>query len=129
MNYGGLGPAWLRQNEREWSESLWSVPIDELDVDDSVLEMKKDKTIAVVTAVTVQLILHRFSSLPKCIRIAAWSLRFKINTLLKNKKCSGSLSAWELDNAKTALIKIVQVDHFANELCELKKGNCVLSKS
>lgn len=110
-------PAWLRQNEREWPEPLWNMPIDEYDDDDSVVEMKKDKTIAMVAAVTTKMILDCFSSLSKCIRIiAAWCLRFK------NTKCSVLLSACELDNAKMALIKMVQAEHFNNELRELKKG-------
>lgn len=78
---------------------------------------------------TAEIILDRFSSLSKCIRIAAWCLRFKNNAVLKNTKCSGSLSVCVLNNVKMALIKIVEAEHFDNELRELKKGNCVLSKS
>jgi len=61
----------LRQNEREWPEPLWNMPIDECNADDSVVEMKKDKTIVMVAAVTAEMILNRFSLLSKCIRIAA----------------------------------------------------------
>jgi len=121
------GPAWLWKNEREWPETLWNMLIDECDADDSVVEMKKDKTIAIVATVTAEMILKRFSSLPKCICIAARCLRFENNAVLKKTKFSGLLSACELDNAKTALIKMVQADH--SELRELKKVNCVLSKS
>lgn len=105
------------------------MPIDECDADDSVVEMRKDKSIAMVAAVTAEMILDRFSSLSKCISIVAWCLSFKNNAVVKGTKCSGSLGACELNNAKMALIKIVQADHFASELHELKKGNCVSSKS
>jgi len=81
------------------------MPIDEYDADDSVLEIKKDKTIVMVAAVTAEIILNHFSSLSKCIRIAAWCLHFKNNAVLKNIKCSGSLSACESDNAKMTRIK------------------------
>jgi len=47
------------------------MPIDEYNADDSVVEMKKDKTIVMVAAVTAEMILNRFSLLSKFIRIAA----------------------------------------------------------
>ncbi|XP_008179733.1 uncharacterized protein LOC103308325 [Acyrthosiphon pisum] len=123
------GPAWLRQNEREWPAPSWNMLPDEFDVNNSVAEMKKNETFTLVATEADETILHRFSSLSKCIRITAWCLRLKNNTLLKNEKISGSLSVSELDNAKTTLIKMVQAVNFANELRELKNSNRVLPKS
>jgi len=124
-----FGPSWLCHNEREWPEPPKNTSSNESIADDSTIELKKDKTFAMVAAVSSETILHRFSSFSKCIRVIAWCLRFKNNTLFKNLKFSGSLSLRELDNATTTLIKTIQASYFASELRELKKGNCVLPKS
>jgi hypothetical protein len=74
-------------------------------------------------------LIQRSSDFIKIKRIVAWQLRFLRNHSLSLKKCVIPLSRWltapELRDAQTLLIRVDQEHHFAVEIRFLRKGKPV----
>ena len=68
---------------------------------------------------------ERFSSYNRFLRVTTWIRRFCYNSRAKSKSqknFSQHLSAEELNEAETSLMRLHQSQHFSEELKTLKKG-------
>ena len=69
---------------------------------------------------------ERWSTLMKSVRVVGWILRFAFNAKSKpQSRRMGDLSFTELESAKIQLIKIVQAQHFQEEIHALQAGSHV----
>ncbi|XP_060855661.1 uncharacterized protein LOC132933385 [Metopolophium dirhodum] len=125
------GPSWLSRHENEWPDTTNR----SLDCNEESAETKINEISALCTTARDINIINRYSSFGKLIRVVAYCLRFKANCLRKTDKpgdrCRliGNLSADEIKLAKTALIKVVQRNEFANEIKSMLNGEAISSKS
>lgn len=114
------GPEFLRYDQSSWPSSSFSNP-------DVIPELKEIQSVSLTTLVDDGLI-ERYSSYNKLIHVVAYSFRFVQNCLAKgsgHKKLVNSLQCEELQHAKHALIKIVQLKYFKDEIYNLRKNKCV----
>jgi hypothetical protein len=74
-------------------------------------------------------VIAKFSSLPKLQRVMGYVNRFVNNIRRVNVIRCPYLTAEELTNSLTTVIKVVQREEFPNEFAALKKGNYLSNKS
>ena len=132
-----VGPPWLSQMANQWPYSDY-VPLENLP------EQRQTKVACIATLKNKPCeLFSRYSSYIRLQRITAYCLRFINNTLSKvrsqgtretgardaNPTNSGNLTARELINAETTLLKLVQEEYFAAEITALKNGKPLPSKS
>ncbi|XP_076384582.1 uncharacterized protein LOC143263683 [Megalopta genalis] len=103
------GPHWLRQERALW-------PIRELIPCTEDPEQRKVTCVATTTTPVDTSILERYSSWGKLLRIIALCRRWKPGRIIK-----GSVTATELAQTKTTIIKLVQAKHFERELRTLNR--------
>ncbi|KAK2578819.1 hypothetical protein KPH14_011853 [Odynerus spinipes] len=105
------GPAWLSKSETDWPK-LQLAPID----------IPEQRTPIVLIANTSILdLFERFSKFTTLLRAVAYCLRFKANSLNK-QRLHGELSAAEIHFAYTRVISLVQATLFPAEYQALKTG-------
>jgi hypothetical protein len=74
--------------------------------------------------------LDRFGTLPKCLNVVGWILRFVKNCRSPlGERLSGNLSLVELERAKSFLIRSAQSTEYAQEIEALQKGESVPNSS
>lgn len=101
------GPSWLRLSQEEWPKSLLHV-----DDTEACKELRKTKTACNATTICMKEGMERlyyFSKYTKIIRMVAWILRFKNNTLHKELKKKGDISVEEYEDAEKKIIKLIQL--------------------
>lgn len=104
------GPQWLEMNCQDWP--MFSKSTVNTNLEYVVPECKEDAICTMCTANEADIILNRYSSFNKCLRITAYCLRFKNNALAKNIKIIGPQTSKEIESAKFVLIKMVQTIGF-----------------
>lgn len=114
------GPRFLRKNSEEWPPASPSLPSG-MDVTLRA-EAKKPIVLLTTTEPSILMLLNRFSSLNKILRITAYCLRFRLSC---TSSIQMSVSAEEISRALLALIYYVQQSSFPDELLKLKKGALV----
>lgn len=107
------GPGWLVEEEREWPEVM------NLNAESEVLERRREKFVFHLTVEAFNLF-NKYSTFSKLRRVVAWMLRLKRNTLKKETR-SGQLNVAELQDASTALVRLIQRQEFSRELHNLHK--------
>ncbi|GBM65941.1 hypothetical protein AVEN_152158-1 [Araneus ventricosus] len=100
------GPEWLYLSPEEWSKEDFSA--DEKEI---ALEKKKKIVSTLINLNTSDLVLTRFSSYRKTIRLVAWICRFVYNCKHQNKKKDG-LTVSEINEAENLLIRLIQCESF-----------------
>lgn len=115
------GPSWLTSVKDQW-------PINTT-VESPAEEILERKTIhvAVTEHRKSEEWCERFSCFHKMLRITAYCLRFLKRC--RSKDGSRNISAGEMRRAKLTLIRMIQLDHFAIEIRQLKNGRPVPPKS
>ncbi|KAL1448249.1 hypothetical protein WDU94_001887 [Cyamophila willieti] len=105
------GPEWLKRTPDSW-------PQQEGDADETEVNKERKKT--VVSAAVQVADTHpdwyykKFSKFQKNVRMIAWILRFKNNTLSQDKR-TGELTAEEYDLAERRVLFLVQKESFGNK--------------
>lgn len=75
-------------------------------------------------------IFEKFSSLNRLIRVTAYCLRFIANcSVNREKRQTNSLTITEIETSTITLVKLLQLEAFANEIYFLRKGKCVSPQS
>ncbi|XP_055591098.1 uncharacterized protein LOC129743154 [Uranotaenia lowii] len=120
------GPKWLREPEKDWpAQNLLDT------LDEGQLEIRK--IVNAVSAPKAPESLEFFKTqhtLNTLLRIVAFCLRFSINCRTPDRKiCASTVTADELHSAKMALVKLIQSEHYFNEIKHLKIHHIVPSKS
>ena len=114
------GPAFLRNEKSPWPKvKISPVPI-------TSLEVKKEVYVTDVTHTdSLDNLITRYSDWNKCLRGLSWLQRF-ITWLRHRKEVEEkvNLTLEDLENAKYAIVKLVQRQAFHNEISELKKKKC-----
>lgn len=121
------GPSWLLCDKSKW-------PCNNATINTSLLpEVKANTTTKVAYPTTVNEfdLIKRYSNFNKLLRVTAYCLRFIRNCRAKSPeaKTSGSLNLAELKNSTQVLVKIVQNQHFSNEIKTLSNRKPVHPKS
>jgi hypothetical protein len=110
------GPEWLSSSQQQDPFPHAVLPEEEEE------EIQKEtKTVVVSTTPHVIpefLLLQRYSSFRRLIRVTCWILRFKSRTLHK-KRAAGPLTPEELQSTTTTWIKIIQQQSFAADINNL----------
>lgn len=110
------GPSWLSSPPETWCQSSVDRP-HQADLDH---ETKVVKSFAF--AITAELpFSDRFSSFLKLKRVTAFCQRFSYNTRHPTERHTGPLMSIELQESEVILIRVVQSEHFAEEISELQK--------
>jgi len=122
------GPEWLIQNEEHWPV------VQQEEISNEFVDMPEQKGLSVsgVTISENDLIVHRYSSIKKMSRIIAYCMRFKSNCLSRkqnNERKNGFLQPYEIKQAKTIMVKIVQNHYFSREVQQLLTNKQVSKKS
>ncbi|XP_066600040.1 uncharacterized protein [Prorops nasuta] len=116
------GPSWLQESAENWPEQLITVtPSD-----------KCTKTFVVKQGNDEDALLRRFSSLSKLIRVTAVCIRFFNNCKrlkFKFERHTGFLTYHEIENARIAIIRLVQATAFKDELVCMKNGRGIAKRS
>lgn len=126
------GPEWLYEDQQKW-------PIKAFYVKDGskIIEMKSNCDTFVLSSCDDKNIIlknnleetfNKFSSFTRLQRVMAWCHRFVSN--LKSKKSArsdGPLRSFELKTAHLTIIRVVQVNHFYDEIALLQQNKYVTS--
>ncbi|XP_076650259.1 uncharacterized protein LOC143357625 [Halictus rubicundus] len=110
------GPTWLKQEEAHW-------PYLQLPALDLIPEAKRTTCLITSTIAPLE-ILQRYSSINKLRRIIAYCLRFK-----RDNRFKGLVSSDERNIANKTILRMVQLESFANEMQDLSQGRRVHRKS
>lgn len=111
------GPTWLRSNQSEWPQQQ------ELVVDESLLEERKNVTCHIVQKKEMWELTRRFSSWTKLLRITAYCRRI----IRANRKADVVLDADEVEQARRVWIRLAQLHDFgdterqSHDLSKLRK--------
>lgn len=120
------GPCFLWQPEHQWPNAQ----VEDVRSDDK--EIRKPATIMFATEMSqVDLLLQRYSSWSRLLRVMSWVLRL-VKPLKKEKpECviGGTLTLVELQRASEAITRLVQRQHFREEYMALKEGRQVKCNS
>ncbi|GBM36320.1 hypothetical protein AVEN_163254-1 [Araneus ventricosus] len=100
------GPEWLYLSPEEWPKEDFSA--DEKEI---ALEKKKKIVSTLINLNASNLVLTRFSSYRKTIRLVAWICRFVYNCKHQNKK-KDELTVSEINEAENLLIRLIQCGSF-----------------
>jgi hypothetical protein len=102
------GPSWLQHSEEHWP--TWSLA--------PLLEIPEQKSAICLSAtITDYTLLQKYSSWPKLIRITARCLRWK-----QKVNRASPLTRDDLNTAHNKLIRLIQQQHFAEEISALRKN-------
>jgi hypothetical protein len=85
-------------------------------------EVRQSRKVLICSLTFKSSFIENFSNYSKLIRITAWCLRFCWNAHWFGPLLSGPLQTFELNQALTSLIKIVQREHFNTEFKRLNQG-------
>lgn len=120
------GPSFLWQPVQQWPNA----PVEDIRSDDK--EIRKPATIMFTTETSqVDLLLKRYSSCSRLLRVMSWVLRF-VKALKKEKpECivGGTLTLVQLQRASEVITRLVQRQHFREEYMALKEGRQVKCSS
>ena len=120
------GPSFLWQPVQQWPNAR----VEDIRSDDK--EIRKPATIMFTTETSqVDLLLKRYSSWPRLLRVMSWVLRF-VKALKKEKpECivGGTLTLVQLQRASEVITRLVQRQHFREEYMALKEGRQVKCSS
>ncbi|GBN95266.1 hypothetical protein AVEN_15509-1 [Araneus ventricosus] len=100
------GPEWLYLPPEEWPKEDFSA--DEKEI---ALEKKKKIVSTLINLNASDLVLTRFSSYRKTIRLVDWICRFVYNCKHQNKK-KDELTVSEINEAENLLIRLIQCESF-----------------
>ena len=125
------GPEWLQEPENKWPQR-----VNLFDPNDDALEEKRAKQYTCLVADTNQIPViepMKYNHLCTLLRKIAYIRRFASNChkkklnqpLILNK----FLTAQELDEARTYCLKLVQKEHYTEEIERLKAEDCIKRKS
>ena len=120
------GPSFLWQPVQQWPNAR----VEDIRSDDK--EIRKPATIMFTTETSqVDLLLKRYSSWSRLLRVMSWVLRF-VKALKKEKpECivGGTLTLVQLQRASEVITRLVQRQHFREEYMALKEGRQVKCSS
>ena len=120
------GPCFLWQPEQQWPNAQ----VEDIRSDDK--EIRKPATIMFTTDTSqVDLLLQRYSSWSRLLRVMSWVLRF-VKPLKKEKPervVGRTLTLVELQRASEVITRLVQHQHFREEYMALKEGRQVKCSS
>lgn len=118
------GPAWLMQ-----TANTWPVQMEDFTYFDMELETRNITHMGTVAPETNYLF-HLHSSIEPLLRIVAYCLRFSRNCRQsKQNRVSSFLMAKEIQAAKSALVRLVQLECFSEDIHYLLKHHQVSNKS
>ena len=127
LNVWLKGPGFLLEQE-----SAWPKPKEEIKVDTTDTEIRKECAVNAtgIEMSALESIIAKYSDWNRLSRAIAWLLRFKSFCIRKYLHCERSfncdgLSYQEIDEARLALIGLVQDQLFNKEILSLKKGGHV----
>ncbi|XP_067208930.1 uncharacterized protein [Linepithema humile] len=98
------GPSWLTKKECEWTTDIIEL--------NEIPELRKNTCL--ITEPNAYLILRKYSSYSKLLRIIALCMRFRLDNTYR-----GQLCIKEIDETEKRIMKIIQASCFAQELKEL----------
>ena len=120
------GPSFLWQPVQQWPNAR----VEDIRSDDK--EIRKPATIMFTTETSqVDLLLKRYSSWSRLLRVMSWVLRF-VKALKKEKPeyiVGGTLTLVQLQRASEVITRLVQRQHFREEYMALKEGRQVKCSS
>lgn len=117
------GPQWLTQ-----PDALW--PTSTIDFADDPPEVRAHQQANIaVNKLNLTDFINRFSSASRLQRTFAYVLRFLHNARRKQPKLGGPISVEELEISQATLIKIVQRQHFSEEMRQIAKNGVVTAQS
>ncbi|CAI6372181.1 unnamed protein product [Macrosiphum euphorbiae] len=118
------GPPWINSNEDEWPQKTVETKIAENEIPE------ERKSVVVATVVTEEIsVIKKYSSLTKLLRVVAYVMRWKSHVIDKVQFATRTIELSELNDSKEKLIKIVQHQHFSDEINCLKQSKNVSNKS
>ncbi|XP_022167535.1 uncharacterized protein LOC111031762, partial [Myzus persicae] len=118
------GPTWLPLDNEMWPTQP--------SVNEEVPEVRQIKLALLTTSQEENTILNKFAEWLPLLRITAFILRFRNNSLsfkAQQSRQSGPLTVGEIEEAKLVWLRQAQAVSFQDELGALSKGNLVSSKS
>ena len=107
------GPEWLLTSGIPTGAS-------ELNLSEVEKEAKSEQKLVSHTLRDVSL-LNKFSRLIKLLRVVAYILRFNVNCAKKDRRISGELTPFELNNALLCVCKLSQVTSFSEKIARLRE--------
>ncbi|XP_055623310.1 uncharacterized protein LOC129766736 [Toxorhynchites rutilus septentrionalis] len=121
------GPTWLSQTSRFWPslgrQTEKKFGSDELE----------ERTVVLTAHITPSNeLFSKYSSFMKLVRVVAWLLRYCHNassTKENKKRRIGCLSTMEINTATQVVVKLAQMERFANDIAELHRCKQVKSNS
>lgn len=114
------GPSWLLEPKSNWLDHSYLI-------EENIPEQKTNIQCFKISKIDNSF-LFRFSSFSKLKRVIAYCLRFKYNTLKQNQQF-GPFTTEELQDSTYRIVKLVQLECFAEEIHNLKHGQPLSSKS
>lgn len=121
------GPSWLSNPQTNWAQTAVKL---------ESVEIPERRSVEVMSNVACQKldVFQRYSTLPRLQRVVAYCKRFIHNSLCHVKGTSelsrtGAISASELNEAMTSLIKLTQEESFQTEIQHLARSQMVPSAS
>lgn len=120
-----FGPKFLLSDDQYWPNNI------EIQSNTDLPELKQPHSKILLTKECDKFdVFYRYSSFNKCIRVVAYLLRFKNNLAVKlERRNLDNLKISELDEARIAIIKHFQCEHFAIEIKDLLRHGQVSKKS
>ena len=127
------------------NSSQWLEGPEKIDILNSNQDEKESKEIDILSEVNPRIVpvlvniqtptqtdFKRFSFFPRVVKVFGWVLRFVHNLKLSSQerqKNKQGLDSDELETSQTCLFKLVQQDHFSEEMHCLREGRVVSKKS
>lgn len=117
------GPLWLRLEEDNWPRKI-TLPNKE------EIPEGRTKIQAFPSTSTPFMLLERFSSLQRLLRVVSYCLRFTWNCMMQGEfRVNGNLTSDELEQVISCVVKLSQKDTFKTEIHDLKNNGFVSQKS
>ena len=112
------GPPWLTKSEQEWPTKEPNCTAEDLDVIVNTTTLTQKEETNDTPSILNIIHLERYSSWSKVLRVTALVIR--AHKIWKKKTISQNLTATDISEAETILIKATQQKRFAKEITHLK---------
>ena len=112
------GPPWLTKSEQEWPSKEPNCTAEDLDVIVNTTTLTQKEETNDTPSILNIIHLERYSSWSKVLRVTALVIR--AHKIWKKKTISQNLTATDISEAETILIKATQQKRFAKEITHMK---------